>query len=276
MRSMTDFQASKVKSDKPFLTTIVSFTALYVLLILLLVSANVSFISWSSLCETLSNEEIQQSLKLTFLTCTVSAILSLLFAIPISYTLSRFRFKGRALLDSILDIPIILPPLVVGLSLLILFNSFPNSTNSLEHWLNMRGIYVTFHIPAIILAQFTVASAFAIRSMKNTFDQITPRGEQIALTLGCNIGQAFWRVTLPQAGRGVLSAGLLAWARALGEFGPILIFAGATRGRTEVLSTSIFLEINTGNLAGAAAVSLLLISLAMTTIFIIRLTGDRK
>ncbi|MDB2682531.1 ABC transporter permease [Opitutales bacterium] len=223
----------------------------------------------------MTSKTIQQSLTLTFLTCTCSAILSLFFAIPIGYSLSRFKFRGRTLLDTLLDIPIILPPLVVGLSLLILFNSFPTRESALEGWLNQHGIHITFHIPAIILAQFTVAAAFAVRSMKNTFDHISPRSELVALTLGCNRSQAFWKITLPQAGRGVLSAGLLAWARALGEFGPILIFAGVTRGRTEVLATSVFLQINIGNLGGAAAISLLLITLAIATILIIRTAGDR-
>ena len=252
------------------------FVLAYLILIALLVFANASFVSWNDLVRSITSPAIQNSLYLTFLTCTVSATLSVLFAVPIAYTLSRFQFRGRTLLDTLFDIPIILPPLVIGLSLLILFNAFPTSNHSLESWLNARGIQVTFHIPAIILAQFTVAAAFAIRSMKNTFDQISPRTEMVALTLGCSRAQAFWKVTLPQAGRGVLSAGLLAWARALGEFGPILIFAGATRGRTEVLSTSVFLEVNIGNLSGAAAVSLILITLAVTTILIIRLAGDRK
>jgi molybdate transport system permease protein len=276
--SMQQSQPStlKLKSDRPFLTGLFGFTLLYVALIALLVVANASYITWDKLVEAITSDAIQQSLSLTFLTCTVTAILSVIFAVPIGYTLSRFNFRGRTLLDTVLDIPIILPPLVVGLSLLILFNSFPSRDSSLENWLNGHGMHVTFHIPAIILAQFTVAAAFAVRSMKNTFDQISPRAEMVALTLGCNRSQAFWRITLPQAGRGVLSAGVLAWARALGEFGPILVFAGATRGRTEVLATSVFLEINIGNLGGAAAVSLILITLAISTILIIRIAGDRK
>jgi molybdate transport system permease protein len=268
--------ARKLRSDIPFLTGLIGFVAIYVGLIFLLVIANASYISWDNLVDAMTNEAIRSSLELTFLTCTVTAILSVLFAVPIGYSLSRFKFRGRTLLDTLLDIPIILPPLVVGLSLLILFNSFPNRDNSLEDWLNSHGIFVTFHIPAIILAQFTVAAAFAVRSMRNTFDQISPRCELVAMTLGCNRSQAFWKVALPQAGKGVLSAGVLAWARALGEFGPILVFAGATRGRTEVLATSVFLEINIGNLGGAAAVSLILITLAISTILIIRLAGDRK
>src|SRR5439155_893615 len=78
--------------------------------------------------------------------------------------------------------------------------------------------------------------------------QISPRTEQVALTLGCSRSQAFWLVVLPQASRGLLTAGTLAWARSLGEFGPILVFSGATRMRTEVLSTTVFLELSIGNL----------------------------
>jgi len=266
----------KVRSDTPFYAGLLGFAGLYLLLIISIVLANTTFISWPDVKEAISSDAIQSSLKLTFLTCTISAILSLFFAVPIAYSLSRFRFRGRTLIDTLLDIPIILPPLVVGLSLLILFNQFPSANHSIEDWLNQHGMAVTFHVPAIILAQFTVAAAFAVRSMKNTFDQISPRAEQIAMTLGCNRSQAFWKVTLPQANRGMIAAGVLAWARALGEFGPILVFAGATRGRTEVLATSVFLEINIGNLAGAAAVSLILITLAVATILIIRLAGDRK
>lgn len=265
----------KVRSDAPFYSGLLGFAGLYLLLIISIVLANTTFITWADLQEAISSHAIQSSLKLTFLTCTISAILSLFFAVPIAYSLSRFRFRGRTLIDTLLDIPIILPPLVVGLSLLILFNQFPSANHSIEDWLNKHGMAVTFHVPAIILAQFTVAAAFAVRSMKNTFDQISPRAEQIAMTLGCSHSQAFWKVTLPQANRGMIAAGVLAWARALGEFGPILIFAGATRGRTEVLATSVFLEINIGNLAGAASVSLILITLAVATILIVRLAGDR-
>ena len=272
----SDAHHPKVRSDVPFYSGLLGFAGLYLLLILSIVLANASYITWPDIQAAIGSDAIQSSLKLTFLTCTISAILSLIFAVPIAYSLSRFHSRGRTLLDTLLDIPIILPPLVVGLSLLILFNNFPSRELSIEKWLNAHGMAVTFHVPAIILAQFTVAAAFAVRSMKNTFDQISPRAEQLALTLGCSHSQAFWKVTLPQAHRGVIAAGVLAWARALGEFGPILVFAGATRGRTEVLATSVFLEINIGNLAGAASVSLILITLAIATILIVRLAGDRK
>ena len=178
----------------------------------------------------------------------------------------RVKQAGFLLLDTLLDIPIILPPLVIGLSLLILFRIPPFK------WIDRQ---VTYEIPAVILAQFMVAAAFAVRTMRVTFDQINPRREQVALTLGCNRAQAFRRVVLPQARRGILAAATLAWARALGEFGPILVFAGATRLRTEVLSTTVFLELSIGRLEAAVAVSLLMVAAAILVLVLTRLFGVR-
>jgi molybdate transport system permease protein len=109
--------------------------------------------------------------------------------------------------------------------------------------------------------------------MRVTFDQISPRTEWVAMTLGCNRSQAFWRVVLPQAGRGALTALTVSWARSLGEFGPILVFSGATRFRTEVLSTTVFLELSVGNLNAAVAVSLLMVLVALVVLGIVRLFG---
>src|SRR6185503_17625693 len=165
--------------------------------------------------------------------------------------LSRYEFRGKSLVDTILDIPIVLPPLVIGLSLLILFQ-VKIAGQTLDDWLRVQFHFpVTFAIPSVILAQFSVACAFAVRTMRVTFEQINPRNEQVALTLGCTRSQAFWSVVLPEARRGILTAATLAWARSLGEFGPILIFSGATRMKTEVLSTTGFLELSIGNLYAA-------------------------
>ena len=125
----------------------------------------------------------------------------------------------------------------------------------------------------VMLAQFMVACAFAIRTMRVTFDQIHPRQEQVALTLGCSRSQAFWIVVFPQARRGLLTAATIAWARALGEFGPILIFSGATRMKTEVLPTTIFLELTVGNIEAAVAVSLLMVLMAVIVLVIVRIYG---
>jgi molybdate transport system permease protein len=97
----------------------------------------------------------------------------------------------------------------------------------------------------------------------------------VALTLGCSRGQAFRLVVLPEARTGILAAATLAWARALGEFGPILVFAGATRMRTEVLSTTVFLELSIGRLEGAVAVSLIMVAAALVVLLLMRLLGLR-
>ena len=273
-------------SDKPFFYGLVVIAGAYVLLIVALLLADAQYVSLSDIGRSLQDDDIQSSIWLTLITCTVTALLSVLVAVPTGYLLSRFRFPGKRVVDALLDIPILLPPLVIGLSLLILFHQVNLFGRTLEDWFAWAFQWitairpdvrpgVTFKVPAVILAQFTVSCAFAVRTMKTTFDQIHPRHEHVALTLGCNRSQAFWLVLLPQAWRGILTGGTLAWARALGEFGPILVFAGATRGRTEVLSTTVFLEINIGNLQGAVAVSLLMILLALLVISIIRGLGER-
>jgi molybdate transport system permease protein len=197
----------------------------------------------------------------------LTAILSLWVAVPLGYLMSRFWFPLKGLIDAVLDIPIVLPPLVVGLSLLILFQSAPG--RAIE-----RVFPVTYAIPSVILAQFSVSCAFAVRTMRVTFDQINPRTEHVAMTLGCSRGQAFWRVALPEARRGILTAGTLAWARAMGEFGPVLVFSGATRMRTEVLPTTVFLELSVGNIDAAVGVSLLMVAAAIVVLLIVRAGGS--
>ncbi len=216
--------------------------------------------------EALGTAEIQFAIKLTLASCFFSAILSVIVAVPLGYLISRFRFPGRNLLDALLDVPIVLPPLVVGLSLLMLFQLWP---------ISLASDWFVFQVPGVVLAQFMVAAAFAIRTMRATFDQIDVRAEQVALTLGCTRAQAFTRVTFPLAREGMLTAGMMAWARAMGEFGPLLIFAGATRNKTEVLSTTVFLELSIGDLNAAVAVSLLMVFAAVAVLIVARTWGSR-
>jgi len=258
----------RVGSDAPFYMALGLLGGLYVLLIVAMLVADLFYTTPDHLLAALASRDIQYAIKLSLISCSVTAILSLWVGVPLGYLLSRYRFPGKELLDAILDIPVVLPPLVVGLSLLILFQTPPGR-------LLERVFPVTYAIPAVILAQLSVSAAFAVRTLRVTFDQINPRTEQVALTLGCTRSQAFWLVVLPQARRGLLTAGTLAWARALGEFGPILIFAGATRMRTEVLSTTVFLELSVGNLEAAVAVSLLMIVAAMAVLILVRAFGLR-
>ncbi len=272
----------RVRSDIPFYAAMLALCGLYALLLGAMLVADATFTSPEKLWESLKSEELRYSLWLSLITCTISAILSVWVAVPIGYLMSRHRFFGKILIDSLFDIPIVLPPLVIGLSLLILFQTGPGRaleslfTGGLEA-LGITGVKgITYEVPAVILAQFAVACAFAVRTMRVTFEQIDPRAEEVALTLGCSRGQAFLAIGLPQARRGMVAAFTLAWARALGEFGPILVFAGATRMKTEVLSTSIFLELSVGDLPAAVAVSINMVTVAMAVLIIARVLGLRE
>lgn len=257
----------KAKKDWPFLVVMGIVATTYVVLIVSMILADLTFTTTGHLFEALKSEEIQYSIKLSLISCTVTMILSLIVAIPIGYFMSRYDFPGKRLLDSVLDIPIILPPLVIGLSLLILFQTAPGKF--IES--HMR---ITYTVYSVVIAQFMVACAFAVRTMNVTFSQIDSRQEDVALTLGCSKGQAFWMILLPQTKKGILTAGSLAWARALGEFGPILIFSGATRMRTEVLPTTVFLEMSVGNIEAAVAVSLIMIFAGFGVLTIVRYFGS--
>jgi molybdate transport system permease protein len=245
-------------SDAPFLLGLSLLGGSYVLLVVAMIAADAFFTAPGHLLAALASPEIRYAIVLSLVSSTASAILSVYVAVPLGYLMSRHAFPGKRLVDAIIDIPIVLPPLVVGLSLLILCRSIPD---------------LAYSRMSVVVAQFAVAAAFAVRTMRVTFDQISPRAEQVAETLGCTRAQAFWRVTLPESRRGILAAATVAWARSLGEFGPVLIFSGATRMRTEVLSTTVFLELSIGHLDMAVAVSLLMVVTAIAVLVVLRLLG---
>src|SRR4051812_20575475 len=241
---------------------------LYLAFLLALLGAMATYTSPHHLWEALQTREIRYSIGLSFVSCTASALLALLLAVPVGYLLGRGRFPGKPMLDALLDIPIVLPPMVVGLCLLIFFQS--PAGRIIE-----RAVPFTYSVAGVVLAQFVIGAAFAVRTMRGVFDHLSSRPEDVAMTLGCSRGQAVWLVTLPAARRGMFAAFSIAWARSLGEFGPILVFAGATRMKTEVLPTSVFIELSVGRLEAAVAVSLLMVALALIVLIAVRITGER-
>jgi molybdate transport system permease protein len=272
------------KSDAAFLSGMVVLGGFYVLLVVLLVAGDVCYTSPRELWQAFGVPEIRYSMVLSLVSSTITTILALWVAVPLGYLLSRWQLEhaeggrdaargGRwrnvaiAVVDTLIDIPLVLPPLVVGVSLLVLFSYPPFRSTS--DW-------VVYEVPAVIIAQFTVATAFAVRTMRTTFDQIPQRQEQVAMTLGASRGQVFWTVLLPQARRGLVAAATLCWARAIGEFGPVLIFAGSISMRTEVLPTTIYLKLEEGNLTAALSVSVAMILCALIVLLVMRLVGWRR
>jgi molybdate transport system permease protein len=256
-------------SDAPFYATCVALASVFVILIVAMLAADVRFTSLDHLRAALQSREVRYALRLSLVTCTLTTILCLWVAVPAGYLLSRFHFRGKSLVEAIFDIPIVLPPLVIGLSLLILFRTGPG--RAIESVLPL-----THAVPGVVLAQFMVACAFAVRTMRVTFDGIDPRHEQVALTLGSSRARAFWSVLLPEARRGVVSAATLAWARSLGEFGPIFVFSGTTRLRTEVLPSTVYLELGIGNIETAVAVSFIMVVIAAAVLMLARLLAGGR
>lgn len=257
------------KSDRPFFVALGLLAGFYLALISALLVADFAATSPAAVGNAFASPELRSAVWLSLLSSTAAAILSVWVGVPLGYLLARTRFPGRWLVELLVDVPVVLPPLVVGLSLLLLFQT------AAGRWFEQQTIPVTYAVAGILLAQFTVSAAFAARTMRVTFDGLDPRTEAIARTLGSTRAEAFWRVTLPEARRGVVAAFTLAWARALGEFGPILVFCGSTRGRTEVMSTAIYFEWSGGHLEAAVAVSLLMIAVAVAVLVTLRAFGTR-
>jgi molybdate transport system permease protein len=252
----------------PFWLSLAAVGGLYLLFLLAMLGATASYTTPANLLEALGKREIQHSIQLSLITCTVTALLSLLLAVPVGYLLSRARFPGKHWVEAALDIPIVLPPMVMGLCLLILFQT------SFGRFIESTGVTFTYTVYGVVLAQFTIGAAFAVRTMRHTFDHLSSRPEDVAMTLGCTRARAVWLVTLPAARRGMFAAASVAWARSLGEFGPILVFAGATRMKTEVLPTTVWLELSVGNLEAAVAVSLLMVGCAVVVLAAVKWMGE--
>lgn len=272
--------SSPARRFSPFWGSLGVVAGLYLFFLVAMLVATASYTSPDKLVEALGKREIQHSIVLSLITCTVTALLSLLLAVPVGYLLARARFPGKHWLEAALDIPIVLPPMVMGLCLLILFQTplgqfFENLVPQFSVFGTTFGpVKFTYTVFGVILAQFTIGAAFAVRTMRHTFDHLSSRPEDVAMTLGCTRAQAAWLVTLPAARRGMFAAASVAWARSLGEFGPILVFAGATRMKTEVLPTTVWLELSVGNLEAAVAVSLLMVLCAMLVLAAVKWVGE--
>ncbi len=250
-----------------FAASMLAFVGLFVLGLLALFIADVSYINIQAVAEVLRAPEIRAALWLSAWTSAVTVAIGLLFAVPMGYALSRYRFPGHAVVDSIVDLPIILPPLVVGLSLLVFFQT------DVGRWIEATGMKFVFQCKGIVLCQVLVSASFGIRAVKLTFDGIDPRIEHVAMTLGCTRAGAFFRVALPMARRGIIVGGILIWTRAFGIFGPLMVFVGAVRFRTEVLPTTIYLEQSVGRIEVALAVAILMLVLAAVALVAVRIVG---
>ncbi|RXE57361.1 molybdenum ABC transporter permease [Methanoculleus taiwanensis] len=220
------------------------------------------------LISSLLSSEIRFAIYLSLATSFVSTILCILIGVPAAYALARYDFFGKHAVNTILDMPLALPPLVAGVGLLLFFGASP-----IGKALAMAGLVFVFTPLGIIVAQFFVNVPFMLRIMRSTFEGISPRYEYVAKTLGCTDTQALWRVTLPMAANGFLAGSVITWAKGIGEFGAALMIAGATRMVTETLPISLFLNMSCGKLNLAISAATILIAISVVSLYVFERYG---
>jgi molybdate transport system permease protein len=247
------------------------FIALFLLALLVagVLFALIFRLSFKELLDALSSAEVLFALRLSLLTSLGAIIIALILGLPSGYLLARRSFRGKAILDTLLDIPLVMTPLVAGVGLLFLFGQ-----TFLGRHLAKVGINLIFSPWGAVLAQAFIASPIIARTCKSAFEEVSPRYEWAAQTLGLRPLRTFFRVTLPMARRGILSGIVLAWARAIGEFGATLMVAGSTRMKTETLPIAVFLNISSGEIGIALSCALILIAVGFIILLILKQIGN--
>ena len=193
---------------------------------------------------------------LTLRTAALATLLALLPALSLAWLLARRDWFGKSLVETVVALPLVVPPVATGLVLLELFGR----GGPLGSWLSERlGIDIVFTWRAVVLAMAVMSAPLLVRAARVAFEEVDPRLEQVARTLGASESRVLWTVTLPLARRGIVGGALLAFARALGEFGATVMVAGSIPGRTRTLSLAIYQQVQVGHegaalrLAGVAA-----------------------
>ena len=214
--------------------------------------------------------------EVVLFTLEVAALATLLILPPglaAALALARYRGPGKGAIETVLSLPLVLPPTAVGLLLL----EALSRNSALGAWLAGRGIEVVFTWKAVVLATAVMSFPLLVRSARTAFEEVDPRLVGLARTLGCGPAAAFFRVTLPLAWRGVLAGTVLAFARALGEFGATILVAGSIPGRTQTISVAIYSAVQLGHDQDAYRLMAVSALLALVAVFAgERLTRRRR
>ncbi|GAB4452611.1 MAG: hypothetical protein Kow0031_35020 [Anaerolineae bacterium] len=213
-------------------------------------------------------QTVASALRLSLLTATLSTLLAVALGTPLAWLLARRSFPGSTALDILIDLPLVLPPAVAGIALLAAFGR----SGLLGAPLAAIGINLPFTTAAVVVAQTFVAAPFYIRAAKSGFAAVDPRLEQISATLGESGPGTFFRVTLPLARHSLLGGAIMAWARALGEFGATILFAGNFAGRTQTMPLAIYAALQS-NLNTALVLAALLMAVSFALLLALRLVA---
>jgi molybdate transport system permease protein len=217
---------------------------------------------WSAIGPALSRPEIGQALRLSLLSASLATVVSTVLGVPIAWVLARSRIRGRAVLRALVTVPLVLPPVVGGVALFLVLGR----QGLLGRWLfEQLGLTVPFTTTAVVIAETFVAMPFLVISVEGALRAADARFEDAAATLGADRWTTFRRVTLPMVAPGVAAGAVLCWARALGEFGATITFAGNFPGTTRTMPIEVYITLQQDP-AAAVALSLVLLVVSVAVL----------
>ena len=208
--------------------------------------------------------EAASALRLSLVTASIALAVVAVIGTPVAYWLAHYDFRGKGAIDTLIDLPLVLPPAAAGFALLLLFGN-----QGIGSWLQAHGLRISLTPLAVVMAQVFVASPFYVKQARAGFEAV-PRDLRLAsATLGAGPGRTFLRVTAPLASHALVAGAVMTWARALGEFGATLVFAGAFPGRTETMPIAIYTH-STTNLPAAIALASTLVVVSFVVLILAR------
>ena len=221
---------------------------------------------WSTLWPALTAPGVGQALRLSLVSATLATLVSVVLGVPLAWILARSEVRGRALLRALVTVPLVLPPVVGGVALFLVLGR----QGIVGRWLfEAFGVTIPFTTTAVVLAETFVAMPFLVISVEGALRAADARFEDVAATLGADRWTTFLRVTLPLVAPGVAAGAVLCWARALGEFGATITFAGNFPGTTQTMPLAVYLALQDDPEA-AIALSLVLLAVSVGTLLLLR------
>ncbi|MGC8629752.1 MAG: ABC transporter permease [Thermoplasmata archaeon] len=214
------------------------------------------------------------SIKITVIGATISSIIVVLFGFPLAYLLARYKFAGKKIMDSIIEVPIMIPHSVVGIALLLVFaTAEPGGT-----FLNIFNISFGYNMLAVVMAYIFVSGTYAIKTMEEAIKSIDPRIELVARTLGASQWQVISKVMIPQTARSILTGTILSWGRAMSEVGAILIVAPYILPEyQEIAGVQVYNQFEVTGLTGAVGLSSVLIIISIVIFIVLKVVqGQHK
>ena len=221
---------------------------------------------WSGLAGVFGSELVADALRLSLLSSAGATVLSLILGLPLAWVLARMQFPGRSLLRGLVLLPLVLPPVVGGAALLFALGRRGVVGGPLH---DLTGLVLPFSTWGVVVSATFVAMPFLVITVEGALRNLDSRYEGAAATLGANRWTVLWRVTIPMIGPSLVAGLVLTWARALGEFGATITFAGNLQGRTQTLPLAVFVALESDR-DTAVALSLLMVAVSLAVLVALR------